>query len=173
MKKILLLTTFALVGLVAQAQGFVGGSMKLQNQTTKNNTITKASIGVEMGRHINHNWALCAGIGYGTNSMNSDLVSSEFEIAPFARYTAARWGAVSLYFDGGVKMNWETTYRGNEETNFSWGMGVSPGLALNLSRRVTFVTNFGFVGYNYAENNEVIGFNFDTSNVRFGFHFNF
>lgn len=173
MKKLFFLAAFAVASFSVQAESFIGGKLGLQTQKTNDARLTTATLGVEAGHHINRNWALCAGIGYTIADLENGASKSTFELAPFARYTAARWGAVSLFFDGGVKMNWETHKNKYETTEFSWGMGISPGLAVQMSRRVTFVTNFGFVGYQGSENTDAVGFNFDTNNLRFGFHFTF
>lgn len=173
MKKLFFLATFALAAITAQAQGFVGGTFGLQN-TSSNASVTKAALGIELGRQLSPNWAIAAGVNYAANYREGDFQASNFQIAPFARYTAANMGSVSLFFDGGFRMNWATTAGVKENhTNFGWGMGISPGLALRASRHVTFAANLGFVGYEKMDGREHVGVSLDTKDVRFSVYFNF
>ncbi len=184
MKKFLMTIAAAFVAVSMSAQVYLGGSVAFQawsNQKAlgdKSETVFK--ILPEIGYNLNDEWAIGAVIGYQSNKWDKvdDGVEGKHESAftfnPYARYTFANLGKVNLFVDGGVDF---TTYTKGDQTNL--GIGFKPGLAVNLTDKLSFVSHLGFVGYKLwnpdgdDNNTSMFGLDFDSSNVTFGLYYNF
>ncbi|MDE6582064.1 MAG: hypothetical protein K2K47_06030, partial [Duncaniella sp.] len=54
-----------------------------------------------------------------------------------------------------------------------WGIGLTPGISLNLNKKFSLVAHIGFLGYrDLADAGKVYGINIDN-NLKFGFYYNF
>lgn len=171
MKKLLLVLAVAVSSVAANAQVFVGGALGLNNVKVGGAETTHVTIAPEVGFALNNQWTLATTLSYTLQSPKNGLDVSVFEFNPYARYTAAKWGAVSLIFDGGVGLNWSKVK--GADADFGWSIGIKPGLAVNLSKNVTFVTHLGELGYSDRANVEAFGYDFNTTNVNFGVYYNF
>lgn len=171
MKKFLLVLAVAASSVAASAQVFVGGALGLNNTKSMGVEVTNVTIAPEVGFALNDQWTLATTLSYTLSSPKNGLDVSVFEFNPYARLTAAKWGAVSLIFDGGVGLNWSKVE--GSDSKFGWSIGIKPGLAVNLSKNVTFVTHLGALGYEDRANVETFGYNFNTTNVNFGVYYNF
>jgi hypothetical protein len=62
----------------------------------------------------------------------------------------------------------------------AWGLGVKPGVAVNLNESISFVAHMGFLGYNSekpdfdgAKATNTVGLSLDGTDLSFGFYYNF
>lgn len=187
MKKFLLLAAVAIIGLGASAEDinikidtskvFVGGNIGVWHDSNKD--MTTATILPEVGYNINKTWTVGTQIGYQYVG-NSDAHNNAFVFTPYARWTYYSAGMVSLFVDGGVDL-----YLGNtagkgvhSDTAVGYGVGLKPGVALNVHKNVSIVAHFGKLGY-YGTNDAGKGFyesgyGFMFGNaLNFGFYYNF
>lgn len=172
MKKFLLALAVAAGSFTtADAQVFLGGRLGLMHNSKTE--ATHVSIAPEVGYVLNNQWTVATELSYDLQEKalgNRDL--NTFSFNPYARYTAVSWGPVNLIFEGGVNLGWEKVKGNNAQ--FTWGVGVRPGLAVNVSPRVSLVTRMGFLGYRDSDvNGKVYGYNFSSKDLSFGVYYNF
>ena len=174
--------TLAAVAVAAtmNAQVYLGGGIGFQTSSYDGNSDTYFTIMPEIGYNLDENWAVGMTVGYGENKLKikgagTSKVKS-FMIAPYARYTFAKFDKVNLFVDGTVGYKHENE-DGTKINTF--GIGLKPGVAVNLNDKLSFVAHVGFLGY---ENEKVKGdskstnsFGLDLSgnNLSFGVYYNF
>lgn len=180
MKKIVMTLAAAFVATAMSAQVYVGGSVGINAWSSQKNagdrSETTFKIMPEIGYNINDAWAVGTVIGYESDKWQGVEGVSEnaFTIAPYARYTFAKCGKVNFFIDGGVGF---TTASKADWTEFS--VGLKPGLAVALSDKVSFVSHFGFFGYDQwnpegdKNNTSKFGLDLDGNNLTFGLYLNF
>ena len=183
MKKIFAVALVAMMTMTVNAQVYVGGGVGFQTSSYDGNSETYFTIIPEIGYNLNEDWAVGMTIGYGEakTKMNvagvkvTDKVKT-FQIAPYARYTFVKFDKVNLFVDGTVAYKHEN-YAGVKTNTF--GIGLKPGVAVNLNDKLSFVAHVGFLGY---ENEKVkgddksansFGLGLDGSNLSFGVYYNF
>ena len=178
MKKILFTLAAAVITLTASAQVYLGGEVGLWRNWDANHT--SFSINPEIGYNLDENWAIGTTIGY-TYNYNSGIKTNAFEVAPYARYTYAKFDAVSLFLDGGFGFQ---TYKVSQDGHSSdsmngWQVGIKPGVKVDLTSKLSFVAHVGFLGYRDADDNKSawgengFGFKLDGNNLGFGLYYNF
>ena len=192
MKKILMTMVAAFAAVSMNAQVYVGGSLSFASVSNQkavgDKSETTFKIMPEIGYNLNEEWAIGAVIGYqsnkwdnveqgdnafGTNTL-SGISESAFTFNPYARYTFAKLGQVNLFVDGGVDF---TTYSKSDATKL--GIGFKPGVAVNLTDELSFVSHLGFIGWNMfnpdGDDNNTNAFGLDLSgaNLSFGLYYNF
>lgn len=183
MKKILLSFAVAFVSLAASAQVYVGGSVGIaSSKTDGSDAVTTYQFLPELGYNINGDWAIGTTLGWG----KGDPVEYEGEsrnyvkVAPYARYTFVRSKYVNAFVDGGFGYaHYNHAHTRGASIN-EWEAGLRPGLAVNLSPKVSFVTHVGFVGWKSskadvsgAKANNVWGASLNGNNITFGVYYNF
>ncbi len=185
MKKILMTIAAAFVAVSMSAQVYLGGSFAFQAWNSqklvgdKSETVFK--ILPEIGYNLNDEWAVGTVIGYESNKFSGidiDGVNfgseSAFAFCPYARYTFAKLGKVNLFVDGGVDF-----ISASDADWTSLGIGFKPGLAVNLTDKLSFVSHIGFIGYEElnpdGDENNISEFGIDLSgaNLTFGLYYNF
>lgn len=188
------------------AQGFIGGKVgysHFSNDDTRANTWT---IAPEFGFAISDDWTFGIAIGYETSkgyefdetSKKDDVTRSGFSIAPYLRYTIARLDKVNFFTDFGfnykhgrttkddaiptaefVDGTFVTGTKDKSDDFNSWGLGIYPGLAVNLNSKLSFVTKIGLVEYfteHYCGSDDTDkGFNLgiDGTDLQFSVYYNF
>lgn len=187
MKKLILSMLLAVMGITASAQFYAGGSVNLSRNWEDNKS--HFSIQPEVGYNISDKWAAGLGIGYAHHYANSIKVNA-FEINPYARYTACKFGALSFFVDGGLDF---VTFKAkvgdgpSSDAYNAWQVGLKPGLKVSLCKNIDFIAHMGFLGYrdnddfdaNAGIENPVKygdkGFKFScsTEDLSFGVLFNF
>jgi len=185
MKKVLMTLVAAFAAVSMNAQVYIGGSFAFEAWSSQKNAGDKSEtvfkLMPEIGYNLNDEWAIGTVIGYQSNkfsgvSFDNVNVPSEsaFSISPYARYTFTKLGKVKLFVDGGVGF---TSASKADWTELS--VGFMPGLAVNLSDNLSFVSHIGFIGYDLlnpdGDDNNVskFGLSLDGSNVSFGLYYNF
>lgn len=182
MKKFLLTALVALLSLTASAQIYVGGQVGFWRDYNENQT--NFNLVPEVGYELSDKWAIGLNVGYVYNYDNG-VKANGAVVAPYARFTAAQWGPVRLFLDGGFGFNtYKTKYDVGNKTVTSdaynaWEVGIKPGVAVALAKNVEFIAHFGFLGYRDSDDNAArfgkdgFGFQLDGNNLSFGLNYKF
>ena len=180
MKKIVMTLAAAFVATAMSAQVYVGGSFGINAWNSQKNagdrSETTFKILPEIGYNINDSWAVGTVIGYESDKWQgvAGVSESAFSFAPYARYTFAKCGKVNFFIDGGLGF---TTASVADWTEVQ--VGFKPGLSVALSDKVSFVSHFGFLGYDTlnpdGDDNNIskFGLDLDGNNLTFGLYLNF
>ncbi len=180
MKKIVLTMVAALAAVSMNAQVYIGGSVAIEAWSSQklagDKSETAFKIMPEIGYNLNDEWAIGTVIGYQSDKFNgvNGISESAFSIAPYARYTFAKLGKVNLFVDGGLAF---TSASKADWTEIA--VGFQPGLAVNLNDKLSFVSHFGFLGWDQlnpdGDDNNIskFGLNLDATNITFGLYYNF
>lgn len=167
-------TTFA-----ASAQLYVGGEVGFWREWQKGANNTEFSLQLEVGYGLSDKLGIGTVIGYLYN-YSDGIKTNAFVVAPYLRYTFLKLDKVNLFVDGGFGF---ATYK-NKVSGFSddaknaWEVGLKPGVAINLTDKLSFVTHFGFFGYRDADEEEIfgnngVGFDLNGNQLTFGLYYNF
>ena len=183
MKKIFAIALVAMMTMTANAQVYVGGGVGLLTSSYDGNSATYFSILPEIGYNINEDWAVGIAVGYGEAKSKVNVAGVKvtekvktFQIAPYARYTFAKFDKVNLFVDGSVGYKHEN-FAGVKTNTFA--VGFKPGVAVNLNDKLSFVAHVGFLGYQNDKvkgddkSTNTFGLNLDGSNLSFGVYYNF
>ncbi len=188
MKKILMTMAAAMMAVTMNAQMYVGGSLGFTSMTPEvGDGETSFKILPEFGVQFDENWGVGVTVGYTSNKMqginlqsalngycNSKGSESAFIFAPYARYTALKFKSVNIFFDGGFDY-----VQGSDAKFTAFGVGIKPGVAVNLNEQLSFVTHFGFLGYESLNpdgdnnNRSAFGLDLNGNNLTFGLYYNF
>ena len=180
MKKIVLTMVAAFAALSMNAQIYVGGSVAIEAWSSQKQAGDKSETAFkllpEIGYNLTDEWAIGTVIGYQSDKFKGVNGSSEsaFTIAPYARYTFSKLGKVNLFVDGGVGF---TSASKADWTELS--IGFKPGLAVNPTDNLSFVSHLGFIGYDQYnpdgdDNNiSMFGLRLDATDITFGLYYNF
>lgn len=179
MKKILMTIAAAFVAVSMSAQVYVGGSLSVDSWSSQKNagdrSETTFAFLPEIGYNLNDEWAVGTVIGYISDKWNGVAGSeSAFTFAPYARYTFLKAGKVNFFVDGGIDF---TSASKADWTELAFG--VKPGLAVNLTDQVSFVSHLGFIGFDQLNpdgddnNTTKVGVDLSGANLTFGLYFNF
>ena len=183
MKKILMTMVAAFAAVSMNAQVYVGGSLGFASYDDSNKSHTALKIMPEVGFNLDEDMAVGVALGYtqGSNALawsltnpNEDLKT--FSIAPYLRYTFVKLGSVSLFADG----RFEYAHIDNDGAKANgFGLGIVPGLSVNLNDKLSFVSHFGFLGYQQAKADvdgakaqSTFGLDLDNA-LSFGLYYNF
>ena len=180
MKKIMMIAAMMVAAVSANAQVYLGGGVGVATSSYDGNSTTVWSILPEVGYNINDKWAVGTVIGYGESKVKVAGVSEKvktFQVSPYARYTFVKFDHVNLFIDGGVGYKHED-YAGMKTNTF--GIGLKPGVAVNLNEKLSFVAHVGFLGYKYDKDDyegakaaNTFGLDLDGTNLSFGLYYNF
>ena len=174
MKKFLmtLVAAFA-VAMSANAQVYVGGGFGIHGVDNGGSTITTYKFIPEVGYNFNDDWAAGIALGWeGANKRNTKTLG----VKPYVRYTFFHTKYVNLFVDGGL--GYTHTYNNGNDADL-WSVGAYPGVTVNLSKKLSFVTHFGFLGWQQNKDNNTssksskYGVDLDGNNLTFGLYFNF
>lgn len=186
MRKFLLSIVIACAAFSAQAQVYVGGELGFWRDYDANETSLK--ILPEVGYNLDEKWSVGTVIGYGYNYDNG-FKTNAFVIAPYARYTFAKLGPVNLFLDGGFGFStFKVKADGGKSSDAqnAWEVGVKPGISVNLTEKLSFVSHIGFLGWRDADEVEFggetysggfgsngLGFDLSGNAITFGLYYNF
>ena len=192
MKKIMMTLAAAVVAVSASAQVYLGGTVAFQSSKPNTATIfgdksaTRFEINPEVGYNFNDSWAVGVNVGFASvkgtwdelgygAAIDGEKATTAFTVAPYARYTYAKLGPVSLFLDGKV------SYTTVKDSYNELGVNIVPGVAFAASDKVSFVAKLGDgLGWNQAKakgsdvKNNKFGIDFDTlTALQFGLYYNF
>ena len=170
----------AFAAMSMNAQLYVGGSFAFEAWSSqkkagdKSETVFK--LMPEIGYNLTDEWAIGTVIGYQSDKFNgvNGISESAFTIAPYARYTFTKLGKVNLFVDGGVGF---TSASKADWTELQ--IGFLPGLAVNLTDNLSFVSHIGFIGYDLVnpdgDDNNIskLGLSLDGTDISFGLYYTF
>ncbi|NPD91333.1 porin family protein [Xylanibacter muris] len=196
MKKLMLMIAFMAVTFSASAQVYIGGGIGFNSYKPyhheKADVDTKTTINLvpEIGYKLDDNMSIGLMLGYG-HSKEGDLKNDVFAIEPYIRYTFVKWNKVSLFGEAsfGYAHLKETKTYNDEDTGkeysesekaSEWGIGVRPGIAIDLTDKLTLLTRVGYLGYtSYKPDGDNIkassefDFNLNGENLKFSLIYNF
>ncbi|MBF1385118.1 outer membrane beta-barrel protein [Prevotella aurantiaca] len=190
MKKILMTLAVAFVAVAANAQVYVGGSLGVaSSEILGGDDVTTYQVLPEIGYNINNNWAIGTVLGWGKGKPVSiekgKPVSIESEtnnyvtFQPYARFTFAHSKFVNAFIDGIVGYTHYNHAHVGGSSYDQWTIGLKPGVAVNLSKKVSFVAHVGFAGWESLKaekaekDSHALGVSLDGNNVTFGVYYNF
>ena len=168
MKKFFMSMAAMVVAISVSAQVYVGGGMGLASQKVGDGD-SKLSYKLvpEIGYQFNKQWE--AGLSVGWEGVEDG--AHTFEIAPYARYNFCTTKLVDLFLEGTVG------YKHYEHDVDGYEFGIKPGIKVNLSDNVAFVTKVGFLGYQQKGTDDFkvkkFGFDLDGTNIQFGVNYKF
>lgn len=175
MKKLFLTLALAVTTIAASAQVYLGGEVGLWRNYDANHTTF--SIQPEVGYTLSDKWAIGLGVGFQHNYLSGAKVNA-VNVSPYARWTFAQAGPVNFFVDGGFGF-YSVKAKGSDAEN-AWEVGLKPGLAVNLTKKLSFVAHVGFLGYRDSDDaiagqlwENGFGFNVDGNAVQFGLYYNF
>lgn len=178
MKKILMTLAAVAMAATMNAQGYIGGTMGIGSMKVgEADAETTYKFLPEVGYNINNDWAI--GVSFGWTKGDMKVLKNELDVDgfrttqvnPYVRYTFVH----SKYFN--VFSDLALSYAHINGGGDAYGVGLTPGIALNLSEKVSFVSKFAFLGWQHAKINKVkadfFGVDIDATNVQFGLYYNF
>ncbi len=181
MKKFLFLAVMAIMSLGVSAQTtkwYAGGQLTFGRTTESASGVKSTQVTVlpELGYNFNDTFGVGTKVGVSYRK-SGDQEKTVFQVNPYARWNYFRYEKVRLFVDGGVDLG---LGRADGSTAVEFGIGLRPGVALDINNKFSLVAHIGFLGYqggnNAAKRNgapENWGLNFDTNNLMFGFSYNF
>lgn len=207
MKKILLTALVAVASLAANAQVWVGGELgfnagKTSYDGDKWGAGAKFNFIPEIGYTINDKFDIALAIGlshgnyngdvyYGTQNLEltddapfgllgNDYNKNALKVNPYVRYKFAKTGDFTFFVDGGFsysRIHYSHAMVGDKNNATQWGLGFKPGLAYNLSEKVSIVAHVGELSYNFfkmgdLKNNE-FNMGVNGNNITFGAYVSF
>ena len=188
----------AVASLSANAQVWVGGEVGFSAGKTTNNG-TKLGAGAdfnlipEIGYTLNDKFDIAVAIGIAHNNGNGkayagsegydaygmvldDVNRNAFTLNPYVRYKFANAGDFTFFVDGGFSYTM-IHYSGNDDNANQWGLGFKPGIAYNISDKVSLVAHIGRLDYNFFKQGDIKNneFNMGVSgnNLTFGAYVSF
>lgn len=187
MKKLFLSMAIVFVCLTAGAQMYVGGEAYFWREWQKGLNNTTFRIAPEVGYNLNDKWAVGTYFEYQYKYDNprtaiaAKEISNVYWIAPYARYTFAKFGPVNLFVDGvfGLATYKIKTNGVSGNAHNAWAVDLAPGLTVNLTERLSFIAKVGFLGYINNDDMDKLysrngfGFGVDGNSVKFGILYNF
>lgn len=170
----------AVAAVSVNAQVYLGGSVAFEAWSSQklagDKSETVFAILPEVGYNLSDEWAIGTVIGYQSDKFNgvNGVSESAFTFNPYARYTFAKLGKVNFFVDGGVDFTTASKADWNEIA-----VGFKPGLSVNLTDNVSFVSHLGFIGWDQfnpdGDDNNIskFGLNLSGANLTFGLYYNF
>ena len=181
MKKVLLMVVVMLASVAASAQVYVGGSIGFGSVKPVGGGDSEATYKIvpEVGYNLSDQWAIGISLGYqkgscslGGMAYSQDTKTEIFAIEPYARFSPVQWESVKLFFDGGI------SFGSLKDVGTNFAVGIRPGVAVNLTDEISFVTHLGFLGFETfspkggGKSGSEFGLDL-SNNVTFGVYFNF
>lgn len=171
MKKIFMTMAAMVIAASASAQVYIGGCAGLSSvKYGKADSKMQYALVPEIGYEFNKNWE--AGLTIGYEGVEDGY--NTFELAPYARYTFCNTKLVDLFLEGTVGYK---HFGGNGRDYDGFEFGIKPGLKVNLSDHVAFITKVGFFGYQQENEGDAkvkaFGVNLDGTNIQFGVNYKF
>lgn len=172
MKKLLLLFVVVCATSSVKAQLYLGGSLSSWINETNSTETTTVKFLPEMGFSASNRWSFGTVFGFTYKDVNDKMTTKTFEFSPYARFSFYRTDLLRLFVEGGFSAYSSKVGKADSQSTFS--MGLKPGVALDLSRRISLVAKFGFFGYReYGEDDDAYGFTIDGNGLSLGLFYSF
>lgn len=174
----------------ASAQVYIGGGINFgSHDPGEGETTTSIGLRPEIGYKLDDKLSIGIGLGY-NHSKTGDFKTDNWRIAPYARYTFAKWNNVAFF--GEAEFAYEhsedvtETRLGNATLTTTknkyntWSLGVRPGVSIDVTKNLTFLTKIGWLGYSSskedvdgAKASSDFDFDFGGENIQFSLIYNF
>ena len=165
MKKFLFVVAALATSLTASAQLWVGGSLKLDNESYWNadDKLTTWEFNPTVGYALDD--ALEVGLEFGINGTKiADDKTFGLSIAPFARYSFLSEGNFSMFVQGKIKYSYDktessysttvggvTTTVTSEIKGWDFGFYIEPGIKYALTDNFSIVATFGSLYFTHND----------------------
>ena len=151
---------------------YVGGGITFESTSDE----TAIAIVPEIGYKMSKDLGLGVRLGYGSQG-SGDSKYSIFSFKPYVRHSLTSFGQVNLILD--YQILYQNEGVKDNKTN-TFGVGVAPGLAVNLNSKLSVVTHVGFLGYTSskldvegAEAVNKFALNMSSENLGLSIYYNF
>lgn len=189
MKKFLLAAALVVASLSANAQVYLGGGISLHSEDPgEGDTKTTINLVPELGYKLDDKLSIGVKLGY-EHSKQGDKSSNDYTFEPYVRYTFAKWNKVGVFGEAGfgythfedkVEKEYDhATVTAKTKAN-KWYIGVRPGVSIDVTNNLTFLTKIGWVGYSSykldadgAKAQTDLGLNLSGNNLQFSLVYNF
>ncbi|MBQ6189589.1 MAG: outer membrane beta-barrel protein [Bacteroidaceae bacterium] len=186
MKKLFLMAFMAICAVSANAQLWIGGSLGYDYDSNYGGAKMHAlTISPEVGYNLSEKWAIACNIDYNMAKiadgamydarydvvLNTSACVHSFTINPYVRYTFAKAGIASFFVDGGFEGGFQKAE--DLDATSIFGIGVQPGVALQISKKVCLVTKLGYLGYRHTDDRNQFGFGVNNETITFGAYYAF
>ena len=173
MKKIILLFVVMFVVASADAQFYVGGAVSTSLETKNDVESVSIKFLPEAGFNINDKFGVGAVIGFSQTRYDGKSLGSTYQFSPYARFTFYRSDLVRVFLDGGFSV-YSTDLSGSDESITTFDIGVKPGIAVNVSEKISLVGKFGFIGLRHLDDDHnIVDVSLDATDISFGLLFSF
>ncbi|MCC8154102.1 MAG: porin family protein [Tannerellaceae bacterium] len=169
-------------GMKAQESGqvWLGGSVGASSSKVKDGIrLNQFNIIPEAGYMFTDSWGVGIKLGYLHNENDRDGFREKKDglvVNPFARYSFLKSDLGNLFIDGGVGYSYLKNQSSALKTH-EIEVGFRPGVAINVSDKVTLTGKYGFLGYQYEKEDDrktnTFGLDFDLSQIQLGMIFTF
>lgn len=164
MKKVLFAIAALATCMTASAQLWIGGNFNFGTNSVKDGDATTSwgiapSVGYALDDKIE------VGLTFGIDGTKTgDAKSTNFQIAPFARYTFLSAGDFSMFGQAKVAYNYNKV--GDDGTS-NFGVAIQPGIKYAVSDNFSFVALLGqglyFTSYSDGNTKSRFGINFNDA----------
>lgn len=153
MKKVLFAIAALASCMTASAQLWVSGGLNLDNQSYWNDDDTRTSWSLEPAIGYALDDALEVGLSFGIGgSSKGDDKSTNFSIAPFARYTFLSEGDFSMFVQGQLGYTYHKDKNPlGEDKSWSFGVSFCPGIKYALTDQFAIVATFGNLYFDHDD----------------------
>ena len=119
------------------------------------------------------------GGGFGINGVdNGNTTVTTYKFIPEVGYNFnENWAAgVAFGWEGGC--GYKHTYTNRNDADL-WAVGARPGVAVNLTKKLSFVSHVGFLGWSQSKDNNSnlktsrYGLDLDGNDITFSLYYNF
>ncbi|MDY3858379.1 MAG: outer membrane beta-barrel protein [Muribaculaceae bacterium] len=164
MKKLIIAIVALTMGMAANAQAFVGGTLgvdvtHVSTEAGGSATQTVFQIAPEIGYNINKTWAVGAQVGYGLKSVEGESVNN-VRIMPYVRATFASASIVDFFGELGAGYAYQS-YEGNDASGFA--MELRPGMAINLTPSFALIARTTLLGFEHWDHVNAVEFALNKS----------
>lgn len=199
MKKLFLMAAMMVATVAASAQVYVGGGVNFSSlkpshaKDMKVDTRTSFGIAPEIGYKLDDKLSVGMYLGY-NHSKEGNVKTDAFDIKPYARYTFVKWDKVGLFAQASFKYTYKkdtdeyndvdekgkTITVKEEDKTTTWAVGIEPGISVDLTDKLTFISTIGWLGYSSSKpdgsgikaSSDFV-FDVHTSDITFSLLFNF
>lgn len=157
-------------------QIWVGGSVGFNStKVGDGDRTTSYRIIPEIGYVFAENLGIGVKLGYAHNKSilgSEETFKDSFTVNPFVRYSFLKGSIGGLFIDGGVGYTYGKGEGDNAAKLNAWEVGFKPGVAIQVSDKITLTGKFGFLGYQHSKLGDHkandFGFDFDLSQTELG-----
>lgn len=165
-------------------QMWIGGSVGFNStKVGDGDRVSSYRIIPEIGYAFAENMGVGIKLGYAHNKLGLGQIGDAaltakdaFTVNPFLRIAFLKGEMGSLFVDGGAGYTYGKSdiedADGDKYKLNAWEVGFRPGVAVNVSKRITLTGKFGFLGYQHEKfagvKKDDFGFDFDLGQTELG-----